>query len=411
MKISPWLVALGILGACSEQPADDATARDSTRDTTAAADTVSGSGAVPIDTLSGLSPGPVDTPADAPQRDTIIAIVDPDDLSALGGRMIVPVQGVEPAQLRDTYTEPRSGHTHEALDIPAPRGTPVLAAVDGKLTKLHNSVAGGLMVYAGDGGDRFVFMYGHLDRYADGLQEGAALRRGQVIGYVGTTGNAPAGTPHLHFAVARGKPSVAWWKGTPVNPYTLFVPSGSSVKPLPSPPVKPAASASQRAIENRAAAAIAALKAHDMMALSNIAHPQKGIRFTPYTRVDAKVDRLFTKRQVRDLWTNKALFVWGSHDGTGSPIRLTFPEYYKAFVYDYDFSGAPRIAYDAEPMGTGNSVNNIRQAYAGAIVVEYHVPGLDPKYGGMDWRSLWLVFEKSGAEWLLTGVVHGSWTI
>ena len=90
--------------------------------------------------------------------------------------------------------------------------------------KLHNSVAGGIMVYAADAADQFVFMYGHLDRYADGLTEGQPLKRGDIIGYVGTTGNAPAGTPHLHFAIARGKPSVAWWKGTPINPFPLLAP-------------------------------------------------------------------------------------------------------------------------------------------------------------------------------------------
>jgi len=79
------------------------------------------------------------------------------------------------------------------------------------------------MVYQGDASDRFVFMYGHLDRYANGLVEGMPLRRGQVIGYVGTTGNAPPGSPHLHFAIARGHPSEFWWRGTPVNPYPLLV--------------------------------------------------------------------------------------------------------------------------------------------------------------------------------------------
>ena len=78
------------------------------------------------------------------------------------------------------------------------------------------------MVYAADASDRFILMYGHLDHYADGLVEGQPLRSGQVIGYVGTTGNAPANTPHLHFAIARGRPSVAWWRGTPVNPYPLL---------------------------------------------------------------------------------------------------------------------------------------------------------------------------------------------
>ncbi len=148
----------------------------------------------------------------------------PIELAELAARLVVPIQDIRPDELRDTYNERRGGGTrpHEALDILAPRGTPVISATDGVLRKLHSSVAGGLMVYAADASDRFILMYGHLDRYADGLVEGQPLRQGQVIGYVGTTGNAPANTPHLHFAIARGKPSVAWWRGTPVNPYPLL---------------------------------------------------------------------------------------------------------------------------------------------------------------------------------------------
>jgi murein DD-endopeptidase MepM/ murein hydrolase activator NlpD len=135
--------------------------------------------------------------------------------------LVIPVEGVLPSELRDTFGDPRRAGAHEALDIMAPRGTPVLSATDGRLTKLHLSKQGGIMVYAADASDRYVLMYGHLDRYADGLIEGMALRRGQVIGYVGSTG-APASGPHLHFAIARGQPSVAWWKGEAVNPYPLL---------------------------------------------------------------------------------------------------------------------------------------------------------------------------------------------
>jgi septal ring factor EnvC (AmiA/AmiB activator) len=146
------------------------------------------------------------------------------ELARLRAALMVPVEGVQRGDLHDTYQEPRSGHTHEALDILAARGTPVHSATDGRLLKLHQSKAGGLMIYAADASDRFILMYGHLDRYAPGLVEGGSLRQGQVIGYVGTTGNAPAGTPHLHFAIARGVPSAAWWKGEPVNPYPLLAP-------------------------------------------------------------------------------------------------------------------------------------------------------------------------------------------
>lgn len=147
-----------------------------------------------------------------------------DELRVLASRLIIPVEGVVASQLRDTYTDARSGHTHEALDIMAPRGTPVLSAADGRLLKLFKSVAGGNMVYAADPSDRFILMYGHLDSYAPGLVEGMPLEQGQLLGYVGSTGDAAPGAPHLHFAIAMGHPSVAWWKGEPVNPFPLFVP-------------------------------------------------------------------------------------------------------------------------------------------------------------------------------------------
>jgi murein DD-endopeptidase MepM/ murein hydrolase activator NlpD len=142
------------------------------------------------------------------------------------GALIVPVQGVEPSALRNTYDEHRGGgtRTHEALDIPAPRGTPVLSATGGRVLKLFDSKAGGKMVYAADSSERFILMYAHLDSYADGLAEGQPLRRGQVIGTVGTTGNAPPNVPHLHFAIARSNDVKVWWKGAPVNPFPILAP-------------------------------------------------------------------------------------------------------------------------------------------------------------------------------------------
>jgi peptidoglycan LD-endopeptidase LytH len=141
------------------------------------------------------------------------------------GTLIVPVRAVEPSQLRDTYDELRGGdtRTHEALDIPAPRGTPVLSATGGRVLKLFNSKAGGKMVYAADSSEHFILMYAHLDSYANGLAEGQPLKTGQVIGAVGTTGNAPPNLPHLHFAIARSNDVKVWWKGMPVNPYPMLV--------------------------------------------------------------------------------------------------------------------------------------------------------------------------------------------
>lgn len=137
--------------------------------------------------------------------------------------VIMPVLGVLPTDLHDTYEQARSGgRTHRALDILAPRGTPVVAAVDGEIRKLFTSRAGGLTIYQFDREESHVYYYAHLDSYANGLAEGEMVRQGTVIGYVGTTGNAPPGTPHLHFAVELLPPTKEWWKGEPVNPYPIL---------------------------------------------------------------------------------------------------------------------------------------------------------------------------------------------
>ncbi|MBR9988616.1 MAG: peptidoglycan DD-metalloendopeptidase family protein [Gemmatimonadetes bacterium] len=144
------------------------------------------------------------------------------ELAELARALTVPVAGIARSELRDTYTEARGGRVHEAIDILAPRGTPVLSATDGRLLRMFNSRPGGLMVYATDASARFILLYGHLDAYADGLTDGMPLSRGQVIGYVGTTGNASPDTPHLHFGILRGDPNISWWEGVPVNPYLLL---------------------------------------------------------------------------------------------------------------------------------------------------------------------------------------------
>jgi peptidoglycan LD-endopeptidase LytH len=132
--------------------------------------------------------------------------------------MIVPVAGVDRSAMRDMFHEARGGRRHEAIDILAPTGTPVIATDDGVVKKLFTSKPGGLTVYQFDPDQRFCYYYAHLDRYAPGLHEGQLLRRGEVLGYVGTTGNA-GNTPHLHFALIRLDKDRRWWKGTYVNPY------------------------------------------------------------------------------------------------------------------------------------------------------------------------------------------------
>jgi murein DD-endopeptidase MepM/ murein hydrolase activator NlpD len=129
-----------------------------------------------------------------------------------------PVKGHESA-LRDTFDEHRDGHPHEALDIMAPRGTPVVAVDDGSIAKLFKSVPGGLTIYQFDPSTTLAYYYAHLDRYEPGIEPGSQVKRGQVIGYVGSTGNARADAPHLHFTVFALGPEKQWWKGVAINPY------------------------------------------------------------------------------------------------------------------------------------------------------------------------------------------------
>lgn len=136
--------------------------------------------------------------------------------------MIVPVAGVDRSAMRDMFDEVRGNRRHEAIDIMAPRGTPVVATDDGFVRKLFTSIPGGLTVYEFDPDQRFCYYYAHLDRYAAGLHEGQVVQRGEILGYVGTSGNAPIDAPHLHFALIRLGADKRWWKGTYVDPYPLL---------------------------------------------------------------------------------------------------------------------------------------------------------------------------------------------
>jgi peptidoglycan LD-endopeptidase LytH len=144
-------------------------------------------------------------------------------LDLLDRRLEVPVQGIERAKLVRSFEEPRGAQRrHQAIDILAPRNTPVLAVEDGVVARLFKSVAGGITIYQYDPTERYVYYYAHLERYAAGLSEGDRVRRGQVIGYVGTTGNAPESTPHLHFAIFRLNEPKRWWEGTVLDPYEIL---------------------------------------------------------------------------------------------------------------------------------------------------------------------------------------------
>lgn len=148
-----------------------------------------------------------------------------------GASLIIPVAGVTPEQLRDSYAEPRSGgRTHAAIDIMAPRRTPALAAADATVLKLHESRAGGHSLYLLDHDGRTRYYYAHLDAYAHGLREGQPVSAGEVVGYVGDTGNAAPGNYHLHFSVAILADPARWWEGRNLNPYPLLTTSAGSIR-------------------------------------------------------------------------------------------------------------------------------------------------------------------------------------
>lgn len=177
----------------------------------------------------GRTPDPTPDPSPAAAGTTPAAPTLPtpslEGFAELKGRSLsFPIEGYRLMDLKDSFHETRGGvRRHEALDILAPRGTPVLAVDEGAVVKLFTSEQGGLTVYQFDARERFCYYYAHLDRYAEGLREGTILKRGGRVGYVGTTGNARPDNPHLHFAIFRLGPEKRWWEGTALNPFPLFV--------------------------------------------------------------------------------------------------------------------------------------------------------------------------------------------
>ena len=188
--------------------------------------------AAPVPVPAAALPGAPDVPADLTEADLpvrpaasdVAAIAKVDGITQTGPqKLMIPVEGIKPADISDNYNQPRGdSRTHEALDIMAPKGTRVFATADGKVAKLFNSKQGGLTVYQFDPTETYAYYYAHLDRYAEGIKEGDVLKRGDLVGYVGVTGNSDPNGPHLHFAVFELTPEKQWWKGTPLNPYPLM---------------------------------------------------------------------------------------------------------------------------------------------------------------------------------------------
>ena len=164
------------------------------------------------------------TPDRLAARPAVIRAVAPTTGTIARGSLRVPIDGADVASWRGEFAQRRDGGSrgHEAVDILSPRNTPVHAVTGGTIAKIFESKAGGHTVYQFDADRRLCYYYAHLERYADGLHEGETVSQGDVIGYVGTSGNAPANTPHLHFAVYQLDAEKRWWKGTPLDPYDVF---------------------------------------------------------------------------------------------------------------------------------------------------------------------------------------------
>ena len=177
-----------------------------------------------------------------------------------------------------------------------------------------------------------------------------------------------------------------------------------TVKPEETPQVK-----QYSTLQDASAVAILALKNKDMKTLAAMAGTN-GVRFSPYSYIDLEKDVVLTPIVLENAYILSRTFVWGSYDGSGEPIDLPFAQYFDKFVYDQDFMNAEQIKYN-EIIGTGNTTNNLKEAYPNAEFVEYHFSGFDKQYEGMDWESLRLVFEKKDGAYNLVGIIHDGWTV
>lgn len=213
---------------------------------------------------------------------------------------------------------------------------------------------------------------------------------------------APAATASAAPSAAKATPAPSESKAPAV---TISPAASTAVSAAPA-----SAGEIRQQVEAAAAKAVTALKERDWSALAKAAHPEKGVRMSPYVYVDTKQDVVLTREAIQQLPNDKTVRTWGAYDGSGEPIQLTFAEYYDKFLYNHDYAKPEKSAYD-EAIGKGNTANNIKEVYPGSHFVEYYFSGFDPAVKGMDWASLILVFEEKGGAWYLTGAVRNQWTI
>ena len=194
---------------------------------------------------------------------------------------------------------------------------------------------------------------------------------------------------------------------------TLVVACASAAE-IPSLTISPAAPTStpisrEEMIRYKADQVVEALRDRDLDRLASLVHPTLGIHFSPYAFV-READITVTVEDVPNLFSEDTVLLWGDYDGSGAPIDLTFAQYYDQFIYDQDFANAEEIGYDRRIGGEGGMINNIPDFYPEGVMVEYYFSGFEPDYGGLDWRSLRLVFVEYGEAWFLIGIVHDEWT-
>ncbi|MDQ0902537.1 hypothetical protein [Paenibacillus sp. V4I7] len=235
----------------------------------------------------------------------------------------------------------------------------------------------------------------------------------QTKGATGTSSSSPQPTSIV-------PPTASPTQSTPISPTPALTPAPTIQVPRPTatPSIKPSPTSyakeadAKKAIESRAKETIQALKKQDLKKLAELIHPKKGVQFSPYSYIHVSSDVQVLGSGLTALWANTSTTHWGDYDGSGDPIDLTFPDYWDKFVYNEDFAAAPQISYNII-LGKGNMINNVFSVYptTSAITVEYHYPGLDPQFQGMDWTSLRLVYENSGTQWYLVAIVHDQHTM
>lgn len=192
---------------------------------------------------------------------------------------------------------------------------------------------------------------------------------------------------------------------------TLPAPSSTnspSVEPSASPAPSPTAPHAATA-EEAAKAIMTALQKQDLATLTSYIHPVKGLLFSPYAHIETDTAMTFHAGELPTLEDPK-VYEWGSYDGSGEPISLSFGDYYKKFIYDQNFAEAEAIGHN-KWLGEGNTLVNIQDVFPGSTFFDYHFSGFDPEYSGMDWESLILVLEQQDGSWYISAILHSQWTI